>query len=190
MQNSLSPGFCKLYYTAATREHVMTIPVIPYGTVTPGEEPQLTANDGTGIDLSDAMTNMANALKVRFPTDASFNHAEYWDMPTPTSNPVWIYDVTLGIAGTATGSSTAGLQQVFTFRTDAGGLWRLYLMEPTGSPNVENLPPFSGNNATLINALYGVGYVVRGRDGGKLITCIRALTKTNDALRKKILVNE
>lgn len=190
MINSLSPAFLKLFYTFSAITHVMTLPVIPNGAWTPGVEPDLLTYGGGSQSLSGCMSLLMPVIRPFFGTGTEFNRVEAWSKPTPESDPIWTYTETIGLAGSAASASANNLQGVVTFRTDAGGLFKLYMMEMQSGQNV-NLRdpyPFTTTLATnLANMLQASTSFVYGRDGGKMVVPLYYTTKYNDALRKRRL---
>jgi hypothetical protein len=189
--NSLAPGFVTISYTGySSRPHLMTLPVQPFGSVTPGVEPSLTLNNDTEYDLSLAVDPFIAVIKPQFASGTEFGTVTYWSKPTPSSDPVWIYEYTAGIVGTNAGTNVSMAQKVLITRTDAGGIHRLYLMECVATPNLKDVPPFATGNQNIFTFLTGVAGFVRGRDGGKLVSGMAVWQKTNDALRRKYFTLE
>lgn len=81
-------------------------------------------------------------------------------------------------------------QTVITFRTYNGGIFKLYLMEAVATVNQVISAPFpAGATKNLSDHLIGTSSAVCGRDNGFPLAPLRSLGKTNDALRKKLLLN-
>lgn len=184
--NSLSPGFVNIYYTTATRTHKQTLPVIPDGVLTPGIMPDLLQYDGNPVDLDTAVNTYVDTIKGLFNTSTSFVFAELWSQPTPEDDPLFIFQVELGIVGTNAGTPVLYSQVSTTFRTHLGGLYRNVLLETIMATNLRDDFPFTNGTITaLYNFLKGPTSFVYGRDGGKIVAAIRMMTKTNDMLRKR-----
>lgn len=188
--NSLSPGFVKLAYNSNSHDHVMTLPVVPYGSVVPGDEPDFTRNDDNNLGMEDAINNFVDGIKHLFHTSTSFGIATFWSMPTPSSNPLWIYDYNVSKVGTSSTSNVAYSQLVMSFRTNLGGLLKIYCMEGWVPVNTRDVPPWASGFVTVFNMLSLSSGCIRGRDNGKVVTYINATAKTNDALRKKFVLDE
>jgi hypothetical protein len=187
---SLSPSFVKMTYTYSTRLHVATLPCRIVGTPEPGVEPELYYNDDTSDPFSDVVDYYADAIAPFINTGESIAGASVWSQPTPEDDPVWIYETTLGVAGTNASAVTPHMQRLFTWRTSLGHLMKTVLMDVPGTVNVRGVPPYSGINATFATFfLSGANFVI-GRDGGKPVAAIKYYTKTNDALRRKYIVDE
>lgn len=188
--NSLSPAFIKLVYTWSGREHIMTLPVIPEGAVTPGTEPDIALNQGGNQGFTECMDAFVAAIKPHFHSETTFGLASFWSQPTPASNPVWIYEYSLGVVGTNGTAGVPNSQMIYTWRTSEGGLMKTMFLEVPCNLNIRSIPPYSSISATLLTWFLGANNFVVGRDGGVPIAGIRKYTKTNDALRKKHLIDE
>lgn len=185
--NSLYPGFWKLRYDSGVHTHTMIVPVKPELV---GDVWYHYDKDGNlTADLETAATAFVNIIKVFLPDGGSFQDVELWTLSSPTAAPVFQELVDLSIAGTNVGAAMNNGQLLFTFRTVAGGLYRLYLMESAGTLDSVSNPPFSGATATAVAALVASSSYVAGRDGSFLSSCVRSITKVNDALRKKYLLD-
>lgn len=189
--NDLSPAFARIYYTTlGNSTHIMTLPCVPSGDLIPGEEPAVLTYSGTPMPFGDAVTAYLNVVKPLWPALTSFLFAEFWSKPTPNDDPLFIWQEELAIAGTGAGSSQAYVQVSVTFRTQYGGLFRNVFIEPNVTPNQRDDVPFGNATLTnLLNYLKGTNSWIYGRDGGKIIAGIRMLSKTNDQLRKRGMLN-
>lgn len=186
--NSLYPGFVKLFYNSNGHEHVQTIPVQPYIGVGGGW--WLTRKDGTpGSVWTTQIVTYATLLRPYFHSSSAINRAELWTMASPTSDPVYRETHTIALAGTSATAPTPYLQRSVTYRAQLGGLYRWMLMETSEVMNAELYPPFSGTDLAMANYLTGGTSIVCARDGSFLVVPIRLLTKTNDQLRKKYLLD-
>lgn len=189
-QNSLSPAFVKLQYAHGASAHTMTIPVRINGTPVPGGTNSLEKHVGFGfsIDFVTAMDTWAEMLAPFFYTDVAFVAADLWSQPTPADDPVWIQSTSLTQVGGAEAVTVVASEAVFTFRSHLGGLFRLYLMEPSLLVNAKVLPAaFNASEITLSDFVTGDDSWLYARDNGKPITCLGLKTKTNDVLRRKLL---
>lgn len=189
-QYSLSPAFIKLTYTYSTRVHVATLPVIPEGAIEVGTEPDVKLNLGGNLGFSEAIDNYADAIAPFINNGEAIAGASFWSQPTPEDDPIWVYEVTLGVAGTNASAVTPHMQRLFTWRTSLGNLMKTVLMDVPGTVNVRGTPPYGGINATFATWFLGANNFVVGRDGGIPVAAIKYYTKTNDALRRKYIVDE
>lgn len=187
-QNSISPGFVKIYYTVETRPHVMTIPVIPIDPDPLVVGNELQQKNGFAAVFGTAMTDLVTAIKAFYSTSSEFQYAELWSKPLPTDDPIFVEVFPLAILGIAGSAAVKSSQTVLTHRTIYGGIHRLYLMETVQQPNLRDVAPFApGGAQNLSLAISNAFSVVVGRDGGVLTAPKAYTTKTNDVLRKKQL---
>lgn len=196
-QNSLFPGFVKVHYSVAGRPHKQIIPVMVDETYTPGEDPDVvsfhTWSVGVYISFAAAMDSYDDILDDGLnSTDASIVLAEFYQMASPTSDPEFVCVYEIGHAGANATATVPYSQKTTTFRTSNGGYYKHVVMDQTAAVNVEDAFPFAAGNTqlTLWNYLQSApGQWVRGRDGGRIVSGINSVTKTNDALRNKYLLN-
>lgn len=186
--NSLYPGFIKYFYTSAGHPHVMTQPVKPYAAVG-GEYFLPSKTNVVGVVWTSWVEDFVVEWKKWFPTTASMGRAELWTMASPTAEPVFIASEIIGEAGVNGSTASLYTQAQMTFRSQTGGLFRLQLMEPTLGANLEYYPPMIDYFGTMAALLTGDDSPVVARDGGFLNAPIRLLTKTNDKLREKYLLD-
>lgn len=185
--NSLYPGFWRIHYTSNGHTHVMVVPVKP---VNVGGTWFFQDKQGNTVSgLVAAATAYVTLLKPFMHTSSTFVDVELWTMTTPTADPIFQDVQPLGIAGTGATATIPREQFVGTFRTQGGSLWRLYLMEAIVQTDQVINPPYNATYATLVNGLTGNNSYVAGRDGSFLNSCVRFVSKENDALRKKFLLN-
>lgn len=186
--NSLYPGFVKLHYSILSREHTMTIPTKPFQAIG-GQwflEMKNTPGGGLWTTLVDAF---AAAIKPLLHTTGTFTNAELWTMSSPTADPVFEEVYNVNVAGTNATAAVAYGQVSMTYRTQGGGLYRFVLLEASQAPNVEIFPPYVSPYLAINTYLIGNTSMVFGRNGGALIAPIRILSKTNDMLRRKYLLD-
>jgi hypothetical protein len=188
-KNSLAPGFGKLFYsrTGLLKPHVMTFGLNPHDTPTPGFDPDLDKSGGGTIPFSDAIDAIIVLLKAITSHNMTFTHCEFWSQPTKDDDPLFIFDHSIGVAGTDSGAHVVAEQLVITYRTNAGGLYRFYQMEGTAAVDIVAFPPFSTLYANWSNYLLGADDVIYGRDNGYPSSVISLKTKTNDALRRQLI---
>lgn len=190
--NSLYPGFVKVFYTANGHDHTMILPVVPQTIpMVIGTQPTLLLNDGSYEAWSTAIPKIVTHLLPLWPSTCTFTRLEIFGMASKTGDPYYVTGMAVaGGAGTDTDPLVAFGMAVATFRTDQGGLYKLYLMESTLAANQElTSPSFGGQSdlAAVINHFIGADGCVRGRDGGEIIGSIKVKTKTSDALRARYL---
>lgn len=187
--NSLYPGFVKLKYTANGHIHFQVLPV-EADTHAPGVEPTFTRPGAISVNMNTAINEYIALIDNFYPAGASFILAEYWNIATVDSDPVFEYALTSGAVGVNGAVSQPNGQMCISFRSSVGGILKLYFMESSFSTDLKDEYPF---NTASILALSD--YLtdpttawVKARDGGYPIAGIRMLTKVNDALRKKYVL--
>jgi len=193
MSNSISPGYVKLFYDnlvgTVNFRHTAVIPVTPEDEGG-GVWTLQRRGGGTNIALPDAMDEYVALVKGIVNASTTFTVAELWSKPTPESDPMFIELYEIGVVGTDGGSASAANQMTLTFRSTEGGTGRTVVMGTVVLPNQSFLPP-SWTGATGIGEI--ADYVcaadtwVTCRDGGFAYAPIRAMTKTNDVVRRKFL---
>ena len=121
--NSLYPGFVKLFYTAATREHVATLPCKPFEVVGGGwaveRYPAPAQSSWTA-----AVDAYVTVLRPFIQTTGSFDRAELWTLDAPEGDPLFREAHDINLAGTGGAPVAPYTQQVATFRTRSGGMKR------------------------------------------------------------------
>lgn len=190
--SSMYPGYCKLKYTRGSVPHRQILPVYWAGAPTPGSEPTLTLKNASTVAADTAIAAYVAAIKPQFHSGVTFVEAEWWRMDSEISDPYYLWTTSLNVAGTSGGTTQVAGQAVFTFRSQNGGILRLYYMETTDTPNTVVNPPYGAGTITKAVADYvtaGTSWIT-ARDNGFLVAPIRKLTKTNDKLRKKLLLSE
>jgi len=186
--NSLSPAFIKILYSNGSVQHKMVLPTKFDGAVTPGVNPNLLLHSSANNTFTSSMSSWGDLLKPCFGTGTVFNSAEVWSQPTPDDDPVWIYTYGMGQVGTHASANITAEQVVMTFRSDLGGLSRLYLMETPFAANVKVLYGAMANPLLAVaNFVVGSSSWIWSRDNGKPILCLQYKTKYNDVLRRKLL---
>lgn len=187
--NSLYPGFIRLEYQTPGGKHIQVIPCMP---VLDAGAWKLTPKSGALIAHATAIATYVALLQPVTANLTTFISSQIWTLLTPTSDPVFVEENIINLAGTDATAYTPLLQNVVTFRTLVGGLYRHYWLEGTDlTPNLVFKGPNFANAAWLaiINYIKGDTGFFRGRDGGVIIGAIRQVTKTNDAIRTRRLLN-
>lgn len=187
-QNSLYPGFVRISYKGKGHPHKQVIPCTP--ALQAGTWFVETVDDGTFLQWDTAVNALIALEKVFLNTSDGFDGAELWTLATPTSAPVFRTNVTLAVAGTSASAAVANSQMVFSFRTGLGGRLKVFLMETVNGADIVVRPPYAaGANKNLSDYIIAGASWLRGRDGGHIVSPAGLVTKTNDALRKKYVLN-
>lgn len=188
---ALSPGFVLIKQNDGHRPHTMKIPVFPVGTPVVGTEPAFETKSGGSVFMSTAVSNLVAVLKTQFPATTTFSTAEFWYQATEDSDPVWVYEVPIGVIGTSAGAATYHQEIVMSFRSFKGHLAKLYLMAVSGTiinnqRGVLLTTGLSGLGAIAAYALDNDSWL-RARDDSVLVAPLNYSVKTNDVLRNKEL---
>lgn len=189
---SLAPGFVKLFYARGAVQHVMTLCVKYDGTPTPGSMPTVFQRDNVVTAVSTPIGAFVDEMLPCFGTDTSFTHYECWYKPSVDSDPLYIYTGLLASkTGTAAGTGKVAGELVCVLRSIAGHIMKVYMME-SGLTNSEvfNPPTYGGSVVADVFAyLLSDSNIFIARDGSYPVAGVRALGKTNDALRKRLILN-
>lgn len=190
MANSLAPGFIKLFYQSNGNQHIDTIPIQPSGTPTPGSMPNITDNGLNIVTALAGVTAYVNAVKGFLNTASAYTGWEFYSQAVG-SDPVFIYGGDLNIPGTSATAIVVDSEIVASYRSGNGGTGKLYIMEGTQAVN-QRVAGRTGAAAPiggLYTYLLGATNIRICRDGGRPISGLWYTTKTNDALRKKRLLD-
>lgn len=188
--NSLFPGFVKLFYTSNAHTHVQVIPVQVYSGV--GGAWFLSEKaSSVGRTWVTSITDYVTAFRSAIPNGATVNFAELWTMADATADPIFRESTNFALAGTGgAGAAIANSQVTIAYRSQNGGLYKWVSVENNIVVNTIYQPPFTATQlVTLHTYLIGNTSCVSARDGGFLIAALRAISKTNDKLRKKFLLD-
>lgn len=185
--NSLFPGFVRMLYTGNAHPHIQVLPV---KSITPnGASWDLGTKSGGVLDWASAVLAYATVFVPFLASTDEVISASLWQIASVGADPIFLAEDDISLAGTNAGAAVPMGQAVMTFRTSLGGLYRWYCMEPAIADDTILFPPYTGPFLALFNYLTGVNSVVVGRDGGSPTSSIRLVSKENDALRKKYLLN-
>lgn len=193
--NDLHPLWMEIKYAVGTRLHVKRTPLLPDAAmiVTPGELPAdyaIKRKDGTSDDFGTIVDEYMAVVTPIYHTGVSFITADLWYKATVDSDPLWLTVYEIGAVGEGGTTPVTDGQLVLSCRTQNGGKYMEYWMESSIAVNLKDDFPFSSTNiSNLGNFLKGVTSPVVGRDGGYVVANVRYITKTNDALRKKRLLD-
>lgn len=187
--NSLYPSFIKVFYSSNGHNHTMVIPC-KY-TVSASPPHMLLKKGGGSQDWESCLaTDFIPLLAAVMNNASSFVSAELWKMASPTADPVFVAAKALAIAGASATAIVPYSQVSYTFRADDGGLFRLLLLEGIQAANLRDDPPYAAapNLAISDYAIDDESFIC-ARSGGYLVSPIRLLTKTNDKVREKFLLD-
>lgn len=185
---AFDPGFVVMQYVVSGRIHRAKYQVKFVGVPVPGVEPELQRRDGTSNTLTSAMASWVAVIRTAFNTAVDFQFAEAWYQPTPTADPLYIYTATIALTGSSATATGVSRQLTLTNRTAGGSILKIVLLEGafTLTDSVDTFPYAPGGiSANIMTYLLGATCVIRGKDDTLVVAGIKALLKTNDALRKR-----
>jgi hypothetical protein len=184
MDTGLSPGYIRQTYDGTLFPHHMVCPVnIDLG-VTPGVEPDITLKDASTLGVIAAWAAFLAVIKPFFPSAIHFGLAEVHTVDPATGLDTFIFAWNAGVVGVSGGASVVAGQEILTFKTSIGSLYKLYLMEPSVPVNLRVLPPYTDPaSLALSNFVVSGASPVYGRKNAYPFVPISLITKTNDKLR-------
>lgn len=188
--NTLAPGFVKLKYIGSQNfQHVMTFGVLNdnFALATP----TIKTKDGTSVAINTAVAAYVTILKALVNASVTFQEFDLWSQPTPDDDPVWIYNASLAVIGTNSTAEVVNSQLVASYRSGGGGNGKVMILEQSYAVNNLYKPSGYGDAAKLALANYLVGNssMVYARDNAFPVTVPRMMTKTNDPMRKRFVLN-
>lgn len=190
-ENDIAPGFIKLFYNSNGHSHQAILPCL-YNPPSPaiGSDPVLAQKGGTTQAASAAVAAYVTAIKTMLPATGTFTGWEAYSKAAGL-DPVFLYGDDLAVVGTSGGSVQPNTQVVVSFRTGAGGVMKLYLMEGGQAANqrVAARTTAAAPFGAFITYILGNTNWVVGRDNGFPTFGLWVTTKVNDALRKKFVLN-
>lgn len=185
---SVAPAYVKFNYTSNGHTHWQTLLCkLATGTF---ETPNLLLGDSTSSPWDTVAAGWSNILAAMLSEASIVNFAELWSKPEPDDDPIWLSVTSLADAGTATGAAVPYSMETFTFRTQAGSIMRVVVLEGTRAVNLK-IPAGTGNanEEALHDYVMDPAAPWIGRDDSWPAVGIRYTTKTNDKLRKKFLLD-
>lgn len=189
MANSLSPGYVVINYTSNGHAHKQVLPVNPS---TPAGPSTQLIDSSSALQLwTSFVTDWVLLLKPCFHTTDTIDTAEMWTQATSTSVPVLQDTTNIGVNGTSASAAIEWTQVTMSFRTANGSRALLKLLEtPFANDTKWPAPLYSGITQfqDILSYLTGSSACVISRGGAYITSGIRAVSKTNDTLRKKFLV--
>lgn len=190
----ISPAFIVLSYRSNGHPHKQVIPVsFFHDTVpTPGSDPvdcQLHCQAGV-VTFEDFISGLILVYAPVFKTTAAFLFAELYSKPTPDDDPLFISIRELGVAGTSSSAESPYCRATYSLRSVSGGKASCVLMEGIFLTNVDDPAPIAaGDRADISDFIKDVNSAWKARDGGYIVACSRFLTKVDNVLRKRYVLN-
>lgn len=189
--NDLAPGFIKVFYTSGSLSHEHIFPIKFDGTPSPGIEPNLQSVSGGVIAAGSGVSGLITVLKAQMPSTATYTGWEVYSKSVG-ADPTFIFGDDLSIVGTSATAVLLNSMTTASFRTSAGGVMKIVQVD-VGITAVNTRTALrvgtAGYPGALATYILGSSAIVYGRDGGRAVSGIYFTTKTNDAIRKKRLLD-
>lgn len=189
-ENSISPGYIRIYYQDASFIHKMQLGVNSDFVETLGE--YLVEEKGGATDnWKDKVDEWIALMRPLTHTSMSWLYAELWQADFESGEETFKALHEIGVAGTSVTVTEATRGTTWSYFTTGGGNGKVVLLGSVAALNSAYRPPAYG--ATTIKAV--ADYLASGesfvyaRDNTYPALVGRVLTKTFDALRKKVVLN-
>jgi hypothetical protein len=144
--------------------------------------------DDSPFALSDEVDDWITAVVPMYSNGAgnTWDYAELWKYEAESYDASFISTYPIAAAGTSVTVIRQCSQAIVTFRTMAGGIFKLSFMETVVAEGAKDTLPFS--NATLdaiADAVVAGTFPWYGKDNSYPFACIAAYNGTNEAIFKK-----
>lgn len=183
-------AFFDVTLSSRALSHRLTFDVITDGAFSPGDPAtsiDVIAKGGLTSNIVAAVDDMFELVWKLMGTGTSQPRFELWLYDAePSFNKTFITSWT-STETFALGTSTAvaAHQSTYTFRSSGGGVARIQLMEDIVSLETSIVFPTSGDAGAFRTWAIGDGSIIVARDGGYLISSIRANYGQNEKLKRK-----
>lgn len=185
MDKSLAPGYAKITYSGSLFPHHMIVPLNFDTPITPGTEPDIIKKGSSTGAFSSVMDEFITTISPLWGSSTHFGLVEAHAVDADTGEDTFIWGYNQGTVGTGSGANTELAQQVLSFKSIGGTIYKLYLMEALTNENTKVFPPYGGVPEDVSDYLVGASSPVYARRNFYLFAPISMTTKTNDALRKQ-----
>ncbi len=137
-------------------------------------------------DLQVLANNYAAMLQDYYAASAFFSNIELWRYAALSFDATWYSDHSLALTGTGATPNVENSQQIISYRTDAGGIFKATWMQgPVERGSIDLLPLADINLDTMADHILGTGNWFKGRDGGYPISFLALWPGESEALFKK-----
>ena len=194
-KNWIGPMWAKLRYDVGGMLHTMTVSIRRSnleGDPVPGYDPTLKDRGGVSMAAKTALTAFANAVSCNQNSAVAWMGYDVFFQDIPNLPGQFIYSGTIeDVYGKRTDPVThPAMQTTITYRSSTGGRFRSTVFGGIASHDVVIAGGALGDNVAFAawDAYLRSGEsVVVARDGGYPAGAIRATTKINNAIRRKVL---
>lgn len=187
--NSRAPAFVIIQYqrTGLLKPHSKSFTVLPASAPVVGSEPTIMRKGGVAQGFGDMINDYVTVWLPLVAQDMSILQADFWSQPLPSDDPQFVYTVPIDTLGTSATNHRVAQQEVFTFRSQNGGVMRHFSMETPAPENTVIFPPFSGAAGAYVDYCTGDNSPFYARDNSYLSSVTSYKTKTNDVLKRKYI---
>lgn len=187
--NYPGPYGVSLKYTTGSLTHEMFFSVKTDTPPSPGDDPttiQLLRRDGTTIDLDQYVSLFANLVADRLDPTDSIDAYDFWEIEPQSTVRNYITSGTLNIPGTSSLSRRDASQETYTFRTTAGGILKIVILETTTQNNaVIPYAQVGGSSQALMDFVVAANTAFVARDDGWPFSPLNLASGENEAVWRK-----
>lgn len=146
----------------------------------------LTRRDGDIVDAETWAAAFTAILKTTLNATSEIATAELWFTPEGTTDSTFYSVLAIGEVGSQVGNAAVAQQTTLTFRSAAGGIARIQVMEGYSSGNQYEYPPYSlAPFEALSDLVVSAASPVIARDNAFLIAPNRMSNGQNEKLWRK-----
>lgn len=194
--NYPGPYEVRIFYTVTTgfaiMSHSQRLNVRVDGTPAPGTpmaDIDFLRRDNTPFAATSEIDAWVALMRARFATHASnvIQYAELWKYEPESFDASFVSTYDINLAANGGGTTLIGGQEIYTFRTEEGGIMKLNFMQSTqaeGAPIVYS--GLSVNQKAIVDAVRNGTSPWLGRDTSYPFSFIKMYPGRNEALFKKI----
>lgn len=189
--NFPGPYGLRIYYTVQGREHKLELNFDTVDPVLPGDayaDIDVVRRGVSSAPLSTVQATLVTALVTQFASaDATIDRSEVWSYTSGTFDAIFVTSDVINEAGTNAGNTTVAGEDIYTFRTEDGGILRLSLEEPVnvlGSSEV--YADLTSDQQDLVDIFTGGSVPWLGRDNSYPFVFLKRHPGKNERTFKKI----
>jgi len=181
----------KVFYTVQSREHVMQLNCQPQTAPDVGDAMNTINLLGRNGIAYLATTVIGQLMTVTEPlynaAQATFLRAELWRFEPGTFDATYISTEDISDPGLSASATVTAAEQVFTFRSQEGGVMRVHLLESTEQPSSsQGYAAMSALNQAFVTHFTRPENVWMARDTSYPIAFLRHHPGINEAVFKKV----
>jgi hypothetical protein len=189
MENSLSPAFVKIEYTSRWAPHTMTIPSVPLNNMGVVDTAPNFDLRGAEIDVGvdGAINDFVDLLLPLFLPSTTFNSYTVYSQPGVGDIPAPVWSAAINKIGTSVKTTLdKAMEQIYTFRADDFGLYKLYLLDVPSEFNQDRVTSLGSRPAhqAIVTYITALETWFAARSGGRPAVFMQVTEKQNDKLRR------